>query len=267
MIYLIPMGGHGTRFRDAGYLTNKASIPTTDRHTGEMLPMVACAMKDLPGIREPGAHIICVDRDFHAHDGTEDAVRSQFPTARFIHDHVLLDQAFGCFLAREFLDCDEELIIGACDSGMELDLAEFDRLRACSDAIMFSHRGDENIARNPHAHSWAEMTEDGDRIRRISLKEPVSQNFMNDHATTGLFWFKRARQFLENLEQMIWRRDTLNGKYYVDKVLQYCIDSGLTLRCLDVRLLCWGTPQDYEEYQKTYAYWSEYVRESEHLER
>ncbi|MDG1436743.1 MAG: hypothetical protein P8P83_03030 [Rickettsiaceae bacterium] len=31
MIILIPMGGKGTRFADAGYTINKACIPTTDR--------------------------------------------------------------------------------------------------------------------------------------------------------------------------------------------------------------------------------------------
>ena len=50
MIILIPMGGKGSRFTDAGYVTNKACIETTDRHSGNILPMILCAMKDIPGI-------------------------------------------------------------------------------------------------------------------------------------------------------------------------------------------------------------------------
>ena len=31
-------------------------------------------------------------------------IQEFFPNTVFIHDHVLLDQAYGCFLAREFLE-------------------------------------------------------------------------------------------------------------------------------------------------------------------
>ena len=58
MIILIPMGGHGTRFSQAGYTINKACIPTTDRHTGRTLPMVVCAMHDIPGIHNQSHKIM-----------------------------------------------------------------------------------------------------------------------------------------------------------------------------------------------------------------
>ena len=121
MIILIPMGGKGTRFSDAGYKINKACIPTTDRHSGEKLPMVVCAMKDIPGIDDLANKIICVDRDFHKINGTEETIHKFFPNTIFIHDHVMLDQAFGCFLAREFLQSKDELFIGACDNGFVYD--------------------------------------------------------------------------------------------------------------------------------------------------
>ena len=73
---------------------------------------------------------------------------------------------------------------------------------------------------------------DGETIKKISLKKPVSKNYMDDHATTGMFWFKRSNDFLKNLEKMIWKNDTLDNKYYVDKVLQYCIDDGLKVKFL-----------------------------------
>lgn len=263
MIILVPMGGFGTRFRDAGYATNKPCIPTYDRHTGETQPMVLCALKDIPGSSDPSNKIICVDRDFHAKNGTEDTILSTFPEAVFIHDHVLLDQAFACLLARDFLQTDEELFIGACDNGIDIDIDEFERKKSQSDVIMISHSGDQNISRNPNAHSWAELNANGKHIARISIKEKLGDDFMNDHATTGMFWFKHARDFLKYLEKMIWEGETLQEKHLVDRVLQYCIDDGLKVQFHDVEYHCWGTPQDYEEYQQTYKYWSEYV-DSEH---
>ena len=82
---------------------------------------------------------------------------------------------------------------------------------------------------------------------------------MSDHATTGMFWFKHATNFLSNLEKMIWAKDTISGKYYVDKVLQYCIDSGLKVGFFDVDYICWGTPADYENYENTISYWQEFL--------
>lgn len=262
MIILIPMGGHGSRFTQAGYTINKACIPTTDRHSGKSLPMVVCAMQDIPGIHDKNNKIICVDRDFHAKDGTEQTILDFFPQTIFIHDHVLLDQAYGCFLAREFLQSEEELFIAACDNGMEMDLEAFKALKHRCDAVMISHTNDKNIAQNPLAHSWAKLkTPDDTQLSHISLKQTVSDHPMYDHATTGMFWFKKSCEFLAFLEKMIWARDTLSGKYYVDKLLQYYIDAGKSVHYFDVHFICWGMPQDYEIYEKTLSYWKKFAYE------
>ncbi len=258
MIILIPMGGKGIRFAEAGYEVNKACIATTDRHTGNKLPMVICAMKDIPGINNKDSKIICVDRDFHETNGTEAKIHEFYPNTVFIHDHVMLDQAYGCFLAREFLQSDDELFIGACDNGIEIDLAAFEEAKKNADILMISHTNDENIAQNPNAHSWAKLKSDNKTLEAISLKKIISDTPLQDHATTGMFWFKKASIFLQYLEEMIWSKDTLNGKYYVDKVIQYCINAGLIIQCFDVKYICWGTPIDYENYENTLKYWKEF---------
>lgn len=260
MIILIPMGGKGTRFIEGGYTTNKACIPTTDRHTGKKLPMVVCAMKDIPSINHPNSKIICVNRDFHETDGTEKIIKEFFPKSKFIHDHVMLDQAYGCFLAREFLQNNEELFIGACDNGISYDEKAFDKAKQTFDVLMISHTNNNNIAQNPSAHSWAKLKTNTQELEAISLKQPVSETPMNDHATTGMFWFKKASDFLINLEDMIWKKDTLHGKYYVDKVLQYCINRKLSVGYFDVKYICWGTPEDYENYEKTISYWQDFIK-------
>lgn len=261
MIILIPMGGKGTRFANAGYKLNKACIPTTDRHSGKKLPMVICAMKDIPEIDDPRHKIVCVDRDFHETDGTEKMIREFFPNTVFIHDHVMLDQAYGCFLAREFLQNDAELFIGACDNGLVYNKNAFDQAKKEADVLMLSHTNDTNIEQNPKAHSYAKLKKPNCKdLASIALKQTVSENFMQDHATTGTFWFKHAHVFLKHLEEMIWKKDMLGGKYYVDKVLQYCIEAGLKVQYFDVRYLCWGTPADYELYEQTLTYYTGYSK-------
>ncbi len=261
MIILIPMGGKGIRFSKAGYTVNKASIPTTDRHSGKKLPMIVCAMKDIPGIDNLKNQIICVDRYFHKTNGTEEKILDFFPNTTFIHDYVMLDQAFACFLARRFLQSDKELFIGSCDSGMLLNEQAFKKACTEADALMISHQNKNSIDYDPLAHSWARLKKtDGKELLSISIKQTVSDNPEKDHATTGMFWFKQANTFLKYLEEMIWKQDKLEGKYYVDKVLWYCINAGLRVKYFDVKYIGWGTPWEYENYEKTLEYWKTFSK-------
>ena len=42
---------------------------------------------------------------------------------------------------------------------------------------------------------------------------------MIDHATTGMFWFKNSNEFLKNLEEMIFKNNRFQNKFYVDNVI------------------------------------------------
>jgi len=265
MIILIPMGGKGSRFSEQGYKLNKALIPVTSRHDGKKYPMALSSMLDIPWCNTQSNKIICVNSLEHAKNGLEKKIKMKFKHAIFIHDHIKLDQAFGCFLAREFLQHDEELFIGACDNGFDIDLKAFNRLKRNSDAIMFSHTGDVNIERDPSAHSWAKLKKDNSSLATLSFKKPVSANPMNDHATTGMFWFKSAKVFLQYLENMIWANDMVDGKFYVDKLLNYYIQDKLTVQKCDVNYICWGTPQDYELYEQTLGYWNSFYKKNKKI--
>ena len=262
MIILMPMGGLGTRFSSKGYQLNKAEILTTFRKTVEKLPMVICALKDIPGSDTLKNKIICINRLEHKESGLEQKILDSFPQAIFIHDHVQLDQAYGCFLAREFLDSEEELFVGACDNGFDIDINQFNKLKKEFDAIMISHSNDSNIESNPNAHSWAKLDKDKKTLLDISFKKIVSNDFMKDHATTGMFWFKSAKTFLKYLEKMIWKKDTHQGKFYVDKLLKYYITDKKKVTFFDVKYLCWGTPEDYENYENTISYWSNFLKQN-----
>ena len=90
---------------------------------------------------------------------------------------------------------------------------------------------------------------------------------MKDHATTGMFWFKNANYFLEKLEEMIWSKDSAEGKYYVDKVLEYYLKEGKKVGYMDVKYICWGTPLDYENYQKTISYWINFLNKNKWIKK
>ena len=258
MNILLPMAGAGSRFADKGYTQSKPAVPTTNRRTGQKIPMVVAAVEDLP-CNLSQVTITFVIRDFHQRDGIPEIIKSHYPKAQFIViDGLTEGQASTCLLARDSINNDQSLLIAACDNGMDIDHAKFTQLTRTSDALVFTFRHNEAVCARPQAYGW--MQTDGDSVTGVSIKNPVSATPMNDHAVVGAFWFKKGRDFVAASEAMIAADDRIHNEFYVDQVFKYMIADGLTVRVLEVsRYICWGTPDDYESYENTLAYWKEFL--------
>lgn len=266
MKILVPMAGAGSRFVKAGYGPHKPVIPVSDRRGPGTLPMVVAAVMDLPvDATAPENDLIFIIRDFHARDGVPEVIRGHFPRARFIVvDQLTEGQACTCLLARAEIDGDEPLLITACDNGMDLPPGAFaDMMAAVPDgAVIFTFRGNEAVQQNPKAYGWVRT--DGDTATGVSIKQPVSDTPMADHAVVGTFWFARGRDFVRAADAMIAADDRINNEFYVDQIFRYLIEDGTDVKVLEVaRYLCWGTPEDYEAYENTLSYWTEFLAREE----
>ncbi len=257
---LIPMAGAGQRFADAGYTVHKPAIMTVDRTTGQEKPMVVCATKDLPGVAADGSNVIYVDRNFHKTDGVEDAIRAWYPQASFITvDHLTEGQACTCMLAEPYLDPEQPLLIAGCDNGMDIDRDAFDALTKECDCIVFTYRHNEAVLANPNAYGWMIADADGN-ITGTSIKKAISDRPMEDPAVVATFWFRRAAVFIEATKKMIAENDRINGEFYVDQTVKHVLDLGYRAKIFDIdRYVGWGTPADYEGYQKTWNYFKAFL--------
>ncbi len=262
---LIPMAGAGQRFADAGYKVHKPAIMTVDRRTGEEKPMVVCATADLPDAAANGSNVIYVDRTFHKTDGVEAAIRAYYPNAEFITvDHLTEGQACTCMLAEERLNPEEPLLIAGCDNGMDIDRQAFGKLTETCDCIVFTYRHNEAVLANPNAYGWMIADENGS-ITGTSIKKAISDTPMEDPAVVATFWFKKARIFTEATKKMIAENDRVNGEFYVDQVVSHVLALGYSARIFDIdRYIGWGTPTDYENYQRTWRYFKGFL-EAERL--
>lgn len=261
MNILIPMAGAGQRFIKAGYDIHKPAIMTTDYRDGVKKPMVVCATLDLPDLANNGSNVIYVDRDFHKTDGVEAQIRRYMPKCRFITTKQLTDgQASTCLLAEAYINNDEPLLIAGCDNGMIFDLHKYHDACEAADVLVFTYRHNESVVENPNAYGWVKVDDDNN-IRDVSIKKAISNNPKEDHAIVATFWFKRGRDFVEAAHRMIVENDRINGEFYVDETIKYVVAMGLHARVFEIdRYLGWGTPKDYEMYEKTLAYWHEFVR-------
>ncbi len=257
---IIPMAGEGKRFSEKGYSTGKPSIPTYDRRTGKLIPMVVCAVKDLPFVNSDGSNIFFLDRDFHKKDGVENRINEFYPNAKFITINKLTEgQACTCLLSEEHIDTSAPLIIAACDSGMIYNEQKFNEITCSSDVIAFTFKNDERVLYNPNAYGWLASDYDNS-VKRVSVKKAISDTPMHDHAITATFWFKKAEMFFSAAKKMISLNDRVNNEFYVDNVLKYTVEMGYITRVFNVdKYLGWGTPDEYENYQRTIEYWGSFV--------
>lgn len=257
MKILIPMAGEGSRFKNEGYLESKPAIKTYYRKTGELFPMVVCAVLDLPNVYNGGDNIIFVERDFHRENGTECEIKKHFKNAKFISVNNLTDgQASTCLLAREYINNDDELLIAGCDNGMEYDNKRFIEEKSKTDVLVFTYKHNEAILDNPNAYGYVVTDKNSTIVRDVSVKKIISNNPIEDNAIVATFWFRRGSIFVESAEKMIKENDRVNNEFYVDKVIKHALLLGYRVNIFEIdRYICWGTPKDYELYQKTFEYW------------
>ncbi len=255
MNILIPMAGQGIRFAEAGYLQHKPLIPTTNRNTGFIVPMVVAAVSDLP----PCKKTIFVVRDFHSKSNTASEIAYHISNAEFFVANKLTEgQASSCLLAKKLIDSSDPLLISACDNGIDWDYRKFANLTLETDAIIFTFKGNDSVEEKPEAYGWVVCN--GSDATGVSIKKPISSTPINDNAIVGTFWFKHGKDFVYFAEQMIIANDRINNEFYVDQVFHHMIHSGRKVKILEVdRYFCWGTPQDYENYEKTINYWKNFL--------
>ncbi len=262
MNILIPMAGAGSRFSKEGYREHKPVILVTDRRDGKKIPMVVAATKDLPQAQEKNSKIIYVDRDFHKKDGVEEKIKEFFSSAKFITINELTEgQASTCLLAKEFINNEEELLIAGCDNGIVFDEKKFAEAKRSADVLIFTFRNNEAVLENPKGYGWVDADEFG-VVKAVSVKVPISDKPIKDHAIVSAFWFKQGKDFVKAAEEMIVQNDRINGEFYADQVMKYCLKFGLKVKVFEVdKYLCWGTPQEYENYEKTISYWRGFYEE------
>jgi glycosyltransferase involved in cell wall biosynthesis len=66
---------------------------------------------------------------------------------------------------------------------------------------------------------------------------------------------------------MISKKDKVNNEYYVDRIPDYLVQQKKRVTFFDVDYLSWGTPQDYELYQNSIAYWGTFAQKISSEER
>lgn len=164
----------------------------------------------------------------------------QVPTEFVFLDQVTEGQLCTVLAARDWIDRDEDVLIASADTWVRSNMAEDIHCQPeqCQGVISVANLpGDRwSFARTNAEGNVVEVTE---KVR------------ISNHASTGLYYFRNGRQFVEAGEEMVRNREKTRGEYYVIPVYQKYIKRGWTVKLSQAEEV-WdmGTPEGISEFEK-----------------
>ena len=229
MNIIVPMAGEGKRFIDAEYEVPKPFIDVNG------VSMIQAVYDNLPF---EGANWFYMVRKEHTKKYDEWIP----PGRRIIVEGTTGGAACTVLLAKEHIDNDEELLIVNSDQLMDYNIDNFNTLRRCAsvlDGMIFVFWATE------HKWSFAKISDESGLITQVAEKNPIST-----WATTGVYYWKKGKQFVTCAENMIEHGRSVNGEFYICPVYNELINygSGIVAPYYVTEMYGLGTPEDLERY-------------------
>lgn len=238
MNVLIPMAGRGSRFASQGYTFPKPLIEVKGK------PMIQVVVENL---NIKANYTFIVQKEHYEKYSLNYLLPLIAPNCNIVQvDGITEGAACTTLLAKEFIDNDEPLIMANSDQFVEWDSNE--TLYALqNDGI------DGGIITFPATHpkwSYAKLGDDG-YVSEVAEKKPISE-----HATVGIYYWKKGSDYVKYAEQMIDKDIRTNNEFYVCPVFNEAIQDGKKIRIKDIQKNgMWGigTPEDLSYFLENYT--------------
>lgn len=239
---LMPMGGLGQRFRDAGIDIPK---PLIDVNGTPMFKKALASYDSYPGEKH---YIFVIRKDTDDEYGLGDQIREILPDAKIrILDHNTHGAVETCMIAADLIDPKLPLVIMDCDiafdAGNYFELIQQSVVSGLFDGLLLSFDSDQP------RYSYAEIDKN-DVVIRTAEKVVISNN-----ALMGAYFFTSASDFLNAANQLMSNEVSETMKeYYVSLIYNILIENGKKIGLAKGTFYCFGTPEELELYLKTYSY-------------
>ena len=233
MQIIISMAGLGSRFNERGFVTPKHLIKVENK------TLIELAIETL---NIDGRYIFIIRKS--EYNDILKNILSQYPNCSIIEiDYVTEGPASSCYLAKNVLNYEDELIITNCDQILEWNSNDFlNKTRVknyeCSVLTYFSD--------NPK-NSFIKCDENN---IAIEIKEKI---VISNYALVGVHYFKKAKLFLESYEDIYINNIKTNNEFYVSNVCNNLIKNNKVGHILlkdNEKYHSTGTPDCYFKYLK-----------------
>lgn len=238
---LMPMGGLGQRFRDAGINIPKPLIDVNG------IPMFKKALAAYDQYEGEKRHIFVIRKDTDDEYSLAQQILEILPNAKIkVLDHNTRGAVETCLVAEDFIDPTLPLVIMDCDisfdAGNYFDLIHQAIDQGSYDGLLLSFD-----STDPR-YSFAEVN-DVDIVVRTAEKVAISHN-----ALMGAYFFTEARSFLEAAHELMTRNISAEMKeYYVSLIYNILIEEHKKIGLAKGTFYCFGTPEELNDYLSSFS--------------
>ena len=225
------MAGAGSRFQQMGYTFPKPLIEVEGK------PMIQQVVENL-NFGDEHRHIFIVQKEHYDRFALNYLLPLIKPNCEIIQvDKVTEGAACTALLAKEFIDNDDRLLIANSDQvidWMETPSPLYDR----------DIDGGVYVFNATHP-KWSFVKVDAtNKVVEVAEKKPIS-----DIATTGIYFWRRGKDFVRCAEQMIEKNIRVNNEFYIAPVFNEIIAEDKLIGIEYVNKM-WGigTPEDLKTY-------------------
>jgi len=246
---IIPMAGHSRRFHQAGYVGPKALLSVGFKrmieHVVDMFDTTLC-------------HYHIVINSMQLSDDP-DLIDYLAQLAVRVNVVVVENHELGpvySVLQVDGIGDEEEVIISYCDFIVDWDYSYFMRHVSGEDGGIVSFRGFHPASFGDTYYAYLNV--DGDRMVELREKRSFTQNRSQEHASAGIYYFKRFDTFKKYGQKWLNKENKILPEAYVSLLYNDMVLDNLSVIVHEVgKFICLGTPDDYEQYQFWWKYFTE----------
>lgn len=228
---VIPMAGRGSRFVKEGFKKPKPFIDVAGK------PMI---QRVLDNLHIENAHYFLIAQNDHLKAEVElvDYLRNSYPVTFLGIDGVTEGTASTVLFARNSLDLELPLVIANADQVVDFSFGDFitDAVERDLDGSILTFRDQERCPK------WSFVKLNNGSVVEVREKVPISEI-----ATVGIYFFAKAKYFLDAAIQMIIENERVNGEFYTCPVYNYLIKDRFEIGVYETEYEAMhglGTPQD-----------------------
>jgi len=239
MKIIAPMAGTGQRFVDKGYTQPKPLIKVNGKRIIEYIVDMFSPEDEFVFICNE-KHLKNTSMKFVLQDICANSTIVSMPMHKYGPVYTVQE-------VYNHIDDDEEVIVTYCDNPYIWDRDDFAHHVKDKelDGCILSHSG-----LHPHTLNntkMAFMKTQGDLVTEIKEKECYTDNPMNEHASTGTYYFRKGSYIKKYFNEAMEKNIQYNGEYYVTLVYNLLIEDGLRVGYYDTPFATvMGTPEEVE---------------------
>ena len=243
------MAGNSSRFYNAGYDLPKALLPVGRKkmieHVINMFDPNTCSY-----------HIVINKKQLENYPDLTNYLKKLAVNIEVVviekHD---FGPVFSALKVKNIND-NEEVIVSYCDFFVQWNYQLFLRHVYGKDGCVVSFKG-----LHPASFGntfYAYMRVENNKMKELREKSSFTNNRMDEHASTGIYYFKNYSIFKKYSLKLLNQENKILPEAYVSLLFNEMVADNLSVIIHEVdKFVCLGTPDDYEQFEFWWKYFSE----------